>query len=391
MRIEEGRKAVQDAPASSIAWGRLGMLFYAHSYKSEADICFARAQRLDPEEPRWIYFQAINLDKRDPAAALRQYEQALEKCGDRPPSVRLRYAELLLKENHLEEAEQQFRAVLRRDGNDARAHLGLARLAAQRGDVEESFRHLERSAQDPAGERASHYLMAELYERRGDNELAEVHQKAALQAKNIGWTDAFVDEALEFRTGLRKYLNRSSTLIHLGHHAEAADLLEKLTKVYPNSFQVWARLAKAHMRLQDWSGADVALRRALEIDPSGVEAHFLMGLFTEEKGDFQEACKWFRKAIEVEPFLADAHYHLGLSLAKLHERPGATDALRTALRCQPNLAEAHLALATELAQGGQALEAMIHAQAALQVDPKDAKGKKLLTKVLSEATFPMVP
>src|SRR5579859_5972390 len=53
--IEEARQAVLHAPRSASAWGRLGMVLRAHDFGEEANTCFAHAEQLDPNEPRWPY------------------------------------------------------------------------------------------------------------------------------------------------------------------------------------------------------------------------------------------------------------------------------------------------------------------------------------------------
>src|SRR5437016_3622527 len=57
--IGSAEAAVRRAPRSADAWGRLGMVLAAHSFYPESVVCFAAAQRLDSEEPRWPYFQGV--------------------------------------------------------------------------------------------------------------------------------------------------------------------------------------------------------------------------------------------------------------------------------------------------------------------------------------------
>jgi tetratricopeptide (TPR) repeat protein len=391
LRIEEGRNAVRANPSSPETWGRLGMLFYTHRYPDEAATCFIEAERLDPEEPRWKYFQAVILEQTNRVAALRKFEETLEKCGEHPPSVRLRYADFLYKESQLAEAEQHYRIVLQRDGSNARAHLGLARIATRNGDFDAALKHLERSMEDPAGQRESHLLLSEIYERSGRNDLAVQHHRAAENSIRIGWDDPYIEEAGELRTGLKQYLSRTVSLHKQGRYQQALDLALRMTKVYPDSPQVWATLGKSQIGLGDWAGAEDAYRRAIEIDPELLEAQFQLGLVFEHKEDFKEAASWFRRATTIKPFYADAHYHLGLALTHLQDPRGAIDAFRTALRCQPNMNDAHLALAMELDQSGQSLEALFHTQAVLNNNPGNANARKLLRQLLARATFPTVP
>jgi tetratricopeptide (TPR) repeat protein len=391
MRIEEARKAVEKNPSAPEAWGQLGMIFFAHQYNSDAAKCFTQAERLDPEDPRWKYFQAAIFESSDAPAALRKFEETLGKCGDNPLAVRMRYAELLVKENFHAEAEKEFRKVLQRDGTCARAHLGMARIEARRSAWDESMAHIERAIHDPVAEKGARMLLAEIYERRGQNELAAEQHRAADKLKRVAWEDPYMREALEMRTGIKQYYNRANNLYHSKNFQQAHDLLVKMTAVYPDAPQVWSKLAKVRIALEDWPGVEEAARRALAVEPETLEAQFQMGLVYEHRQDYKEASNWFRKTIEARPYFADGHYHLGLASVQLHDRAGAMESFQTALRCQPNLAEAHLALATELASGGKAFDALLHAQAVLHEDPKNAEAKSLLATVLPRLTFPSVP
>ena len=51
--VESARAAVRQSPRSGVAWGKLGMTLFANYLIPEAQVCFAQAQRFEPDEPRW--------------------------------------------------------------------------------------------------------------------------------------------------------------------------------------------------------------------------------------------------------------------------------------------------------------------------------------------------
>src|SRR5438067_2472062 len=57
--IEAAAAAVRAAPRSGNVWGRLGMLLATYKFNAEALVCFARAEALDPTEPRWPYLYGV--------------------------------------------------------------------------------------------------------------------------------------------------------------------------------------------------------------------------------------------------------------------------------------------------------------------------------------------
>src|SRR5262249_9312750 len=128
--IESARRDVWWKPRSAAAWGRLGQRLRAHGYRPESNFCFAQAERLNPQDPRWSYLQGIGLQSDDPEAAIAHLERAVALCGRQDPDApQLSLAEVCFQQGRLDEAEQHFRQVLRRDRDNARAHLGLGRLA----------------------------------------------------------------------------------------------------------------------------------------------------------------------------------------------------------------------------------------------------------------------
>src|SRR5204862_4645185 len=132
--IEAARRQVWWTPHSAAAWGRLGMLLRAHGVRPEANRCFARAEQLAPDDPRWPYLQGYALRLDDPEAAARHLQRAVALCGTTPDGPALTLAEVSARQGRLDDAEAQFRRVLENNPDNARAHLGLGRLALERDD-----------------------------------------------------------------------------------------------------------------------------------------------------------------------------------------------------------------------------------------------------------------
>jgi tetratricopeptide (TPR) repeat protein len=389
--IEAEREKVLLHPFASAVWGRLGMVYYAHEYEADAALCFIQAEKLDPKEPRWQYLHGLILIHSDHDAGIQKIERAANLCDETNLVPRVRLGELQLQVGHLDQAEQQFQAVIQKDQGNARAHLGLARVCAHRGDLDKSIEHVQFSVNAPIGQRGSHDLLAELYQRRGDKERVEEHRKAADRVQRRQWPDPFVDEAKRLQTGLQRFLEIAGALLHENRIPDALKLLQTTTQQYPKSERAWILMAKAHAREKDWSAAEQSVSRALRQSPDYVEGLYVLGVILFEKGDCRAAVEPFSKAIELKPDSAESYYLLGLCQAKINERQGAIDAFEMALRCQPSMPQAHRALGEELAAAGRPLEALIHLQAALRLKPNDAQAKNLIRKSVARVYLPVVP
>ncbi|MBC8350356.1 MAG: hypothetical protein H8E66_00095, partial [Planctomycetes bacterium] len=70
------------APRSAEAWGRLGMVLWAHNSEVPARRCLRYAQALDPREFQWPYLLAVNLSASDPPAAVKHLREAIAIRSD---------------------------------------------------------------------------------------------------------------------------------------------------------------------------------------------------------------------------------------------------------------------------------------------------------------------
>src|SRR5438105_2124637 len=67
--VKEAQEAVRQDPASAGAWGKLGMVLAAHGLATGVSgLCFAEAERLDRNDPRWPYLRAVLLQEGNPEA-----------------------------------------------------------------------------------------------------------------------------------------------------------------------------------------------------------------------------------------------------------------------------------------------------------------------------------
>ena len=123
--VKTARERVLAAPRSGQAWGHLGKVLLANEYYREAQVCLARAERLDPRNPRWPYFQA-GINPANNPEAVAKLRRTIELCGDEPLTPQLRLAETLLAEGQVEEASKLFDRILSLSPGNPWAELGLA-------------------------------------------------------------------------------------------------------------------------------------------------------------------------------------------------------------------------------------------------------------------------
>jgi tetratricopeptide (TPR) repeat protein len=389
--VEKARLAVMEQPRSAATWGRLGMVLLAHDFPAEASTCLAHAEKLDPSEPRWPYYQGIALYKEEPDRAIPKLQRAVQLFGDGPDAPRLLLAEVLYAQGRLDEAEDQFQRLLQHQKDNARAHLGLGRLASRRGNLQDSVAQLQRAGTDPRTRKASLTSLAEIHQRLGDKSGADrdLHQLGTLP-DDQPWSDPYIQEMMQLQTGERAYLDRANRLLDQGRAAEAIPSLQQAVRQFPKGDWAWLLLGKALLQHNELGPAVDALKTAVGLAPDSVEAQFHLGLAAFAVKDRRTAAACFRKVTELKPD-AQAHYLLGHCLAQEGDAGGAIESFRKALRFKPNYAQAHMDLGTLLAQRRQTMEAVVHLQCAAQLDPANSRPKKLLQRVASQITIPLGP
>lgn len=389
------RGEVLREPRSARTWGRLGQALLANDWmESEAQVCFAEAQRLDPKNPHWPYYQAgILLNQGEREAALPYLQRAAAHCAVAAPdktAPRLRLAETLLALGRRGEAEEQFRQVLGRNADDVRAHYGTALAAADRQEWQTSRKHLLRCLGSPLAQQKACVQLAFVSQCLGDTANAQKYrQQADRLPADQDWNDPYVTEYLVWAVTKRNRYRLAESLEASGRLREAASVVRPMVREYPDDYRAPYLLGKIVGQLGGSREAEIALRQALRLAPEKVQVHYYLGLvlFTQaveaaEHGDrvraeklYQEAAERSREALTLKDDYGFAHMTLGLALKGLGKRAEALSALRQAVRCNPEHAELHFYLGDLLAEEGQNKEAREQLEQALEMVPPNAPWK----------------
>jgi tetratricopeptide (TPR) repeat protein len=362
------------------------MVLAAHGFGEAAAECFRRAEHLNPREVRWVYYRGTDLCTSDPAVSIERLTRAVEMLRGDPRSVAvcLRLGETLLSEGRLDEARRRFEQVLQVDAANAPAHLNLARVARQQGDLRAALSHLARCTGDPHTRKACHLLTAEVRQRLNDQPAAREARAAAERLPDDARrADEWVEQVERLRTGKKVGLATGLRLIQQGRFAEAVALLEPMTRQYSDAEAdaVWLLLGRAYFKQRDFARAEPALRRAAQLNSDAPQPRFFLGTMLLYQGRNGEAEAELRQAVRRKPDYADAHQNLGHCLLMQEKLDAAAAAFRTAVACDPNFVDAHVSLAEVLARQGHTAEARAHLRRATSLDPAHERAKDLLGRV----------
>jgi tetratricopeptide (TPR) repeat protein len=380
--VTEARQAVLREPRRADAWGHLGMLLYQHRFPAEARACLAEAERLNPFDARWPYVSA-QIDRIDDAPrAIAALERALAGDADNP-IVRLQLADLLYEQGRLDDAELQFQGVLespRRQApfDEARATLGLARLALDRGRLDDALTLAQRSEHAVPTMKAPHIVLAEIQLRRNDPAAAQREQRKLPTLAETKWPDPYLEEVERLSVEVHTRIELARRLLAQERSAEGLKLLEETVEANPRSTAAWISLGQARLRLQQWQPAQRAFEQALAIDPGESIALADLGFALGRQGQLDRAVERYHQAIARNPQSPENYYQLSYCEFNRGQPAAAIDALRTAVRMRPTFALAWRELGQMLAGQGARAEARTCFERALELAPDDDVARKLL-------------
>ena len=387
--IDQARTAVKNSPGSAVAWGHLGMVFLAHAFMNEAQACLEKAMRLDPQDGRWAYLHALFVCQANPQRSIPALERAADLCGG-VAAPRLKLGEVLLECGSADEAEKNFQAVLEYDPDNPRAELGLGRVAYARSNWTDSAAHLKRAAERAPGVRATHAMLAEVYQRLGDSKAAQQElSRVAETSDNAVWPDPYQEAVEKLKIGIDARLNLAQGLLQQGRAAQAVPIVEELVRSRPDSEAVHLAYGRLLLKMSTPAAAAEEFRQAIRLRPASLTAQTELGQVLERQGKFREAADCYRAAVRLKPLDAASHHRLGICLQRLGDKNGAIGELRTAVKCKPDLVEARRNLAELLAETGEFAEATAHLEDALRLDPADDAARKVLSRMREHANQPL--
>jgi tetratricopeptide (TPR) repeat protein len=368
--IEEAREAIKESPRSAEAWGRLGMVLFAHRFVAEAVGCLGEARKRDVRDPRWPYYLGMALSLTDPDGAIPHWQAAAERSREDAPQLRL--AEALEAAGRQEDARAQWEQLLAQRSDHPMAHLGLARASLALGQDQDCLGHLTYAVASPLTRKAAYAVQASVHERLGDHQAAEEDARNAARAPaDRSWPNPFTAELARLRVDRRSRLTQATERIEHGRPREGLALLNKLVHDEPEFEQAWLALGYACLQLGDYERAEQALDVALRLAPDAADGHYYRGCVAYNQGKIATAEACFRRAVEHKPDYALALYQLGMCRERQEDPAGASAAYQAAITARPNLAEAHREWARLLIRQGRRHEADQQLHLALELKPDD--------------------
>ncbi|WP_437798745.1 tetratricopeptide repeat protein [Sorangium sp. So ce693] len=262
-------------------------------------------------------------------AAAEKLSEATAKFPDLPALHKAK-AEVALQTGRYDEARQELElALAKEDDLGSQFKLGVAYRRLRRfEDAAKVFDKVTAADKDYPGLALERGL---LFEETGQSERAlEMYADALRKAPN--------DIDLKLRVG--------STQVMAGHASQAEPILRDVLKDRANSAEANHFLGRALLvRGTNMAEALRFLERAAELDPNRAEYHLYVGWGANETAQTARAEMALRRALELDAELGDAYWQRGVLLQKQGASRDALADLKIALEKRPSRYEAYATMA----------------------------------------------
>ena len=174
-------------------------------------------------------------------------------------------------------------------------------------------------------------------------------------------------------------------LIQAGKFHEARSLLDKLSKVEKNDYEIFYQLGAVNGQLGNLAEAEKSLIQCIQLNPDFVEAEIALSTVFHFQQDFTSAIERLKNVIQQHNGNYQALYALGNVQKDAGDYLGALDSFEKAVDLAPQWVEARSNLAATLHYLGRVSEAVAQLRKALEIDPSNLDLQRNLAITLVSA------
>lgn len=175
-----------------------------------------------------------------------------------------------------------------------------------------------------------------------------------------------------------------SRLTMEGNHKEALKALARSAALNPNSSAARSMLATELVRLDKPQEAEGQFKKALELAPRNVYAHYALGCLYAQYNRNEQAVESLKRASELDPKMLDSQYRLAECYGKLYQEDLKLDLLEKVTQADPNNIAYLKSLGYVQIFFSKFAEAEQTYRRILAIDPNDQETHYLLGRALAE-------
>jgi len=285
-----------------------------------------------------LYFRQHNYQK---AAAI--LEQGL-KISPAMPSASALLGISLFEIGEFAKARPRLEAALRANAGDSNAQMFLVKDLIKLGDYEAAAAQLRHLAGAQTKNQEVWYLLAKVYMKLSEQALATMN---AIDPNSV--------VAHELSAEMMEAMN---------NYDGAVVELKKAVEMAPQRPGTHYKLGDAYASLSQWDSASEQFHAELAVDPANCQAHWKIGMVILQKnGPAEDALAEINKSLQMCPSLTDARVDRARALIKLERNAEAAADLEAAVKADPSEPSTHFLLAKTYRALGRTEDAQREMQA----------------------------
>jgi tetratricopeptide (TPR) repeat protein len=282
-----------------------------------------RVRKLDPKNAEGDYLSGVVCQRWQRAQEAHDYYRSAFEKQPSELAYLLAQAEMLVTLNRSDEALALLQAKVVYFEYSATIRDAVGQLLMQKKQYAQAVDVLRQGSvlatEDPAIR--EHLAMAHYH--------AKQYKEAAEVLARLVKDERFVKRA-------DLYVALGECQIQLNKPRDARASFETATQFAPNLATAWAGFGKAALRNGDLRRAEIALRRALTIEPASGETNLLLGYVRLKQDKLDEALAAFRKAAALDAEDTVSLCMVGYVLEKQGKGRDALGYYAQALKIKPN-------------------------------------------------------
>ncbi|MCF6155637.1 MAG: tetratricopeptide repeat protein [Candidatus Brocadia sp.] len=188
-------------------------------------------------------------------------------------------------------------------------------------------------------------------------ENAEVANRDVVHEESTDTTEVKNEVVLPEKMTAAEYYNYGLESIKKSGFEEAIAAWQKALELEPTMINAYEKLGKAYYTQGKFDKAGEIYRKELELKPDDPMVYYSLGVVYRMNEQFEDAVKMQTKALSLNPNLANAYNELGLTYCKQKKLDEAIDAHKKALELDPKLGTAHNYLGVVYLLKGMSAEA----------------------------------
>ena len=282
-------------------------------------------------------------------------------------------------------AEKAYQEGVRLNPNHTESYYGLGRVAEIQNRFQQAMEYYDAALVRNRYSSQTHYRRALTYQKLGDKE-----QAAAAMAQ-FQRLKTYEDQMHRFREAIYTNPNLPVLYIKLGelheaydNLAEAAQIYEVATQVYPSYLPAYLHLGEVFIKKRALEKAAQVYKKAAEIAPDNAQVQIKLGVIYINQHQFDPAIAAFKRAIAVDNTAAAAYNNLARLYAGLgKEMQQATQLAQQAVALAPT-AKHYDTLAYTYYRNAQYAQALDAINQAISLAPNVRAYNKLRSQIQKE-------